>query len=190
VTGRIQLDVRLVGAGVLAAATALTVLLVTRPADTTDVLVASAAVPSGVPLSELELEARAVRDATGLVVAGDVDGAEYTLALPLDQGTPIAASLLVPIESADELDLVGLSLDSAAAVHGWITPGDRVDVYTSVDEEGVALVAESVPVVMVEADSGALASADVRVVLAIEPQESGALIASADGDIRLVRRSA
>ena len=53
--GRFQMDVRLVGAGMLAAVTALVVLMVTSPPERTSIVVAGSDLPAGVSLGELDL---------------------------------------------------------------------------------------------------------------------------------------
>lgn len=185
---RIQIDARLVGAGLLAAAAALVVLIVTSPPEATPVLVAGSDVPAGVPVGELDLTTRDVGDAAGLVVAGSVGDLErHVLAASLDAGSPIPRSLLVAPEAGHGADLLGLDLDAAAAVHGWLRAGDVVDVYAV--QDGAELLAESIPIVKADADGNSMGSGRVRLLLAVTDDIGPHLIAADEaGSIYLIRR--
>jgi hypothetical protein len=186
---RLNVDLRLLGAGLLAATVALVVLLVTSPPERTSILSAGSDLPAGVPFNELDIELREVEDVAGLVVAG-MDGGlhAHVLTAPLAAGSPIPRSLLAAPEEGRGSDLLGLDLDSAAAVHGWLHAGDLVDVY-AIGEE-VTRIAEDVSVVDVVTDSTSLGSGRVRVVLAVS-DELGAGLLTAIGrgaDPYLVRK--
>lgn len=186
--GRLQVDARLIGAGVTAAAAALLVLVLTSPPVQHPVLALRGPAPAGLTLGELDVETRLVDDRTGLV---DADEAEelgrYSLAASMAAGAPIPRSLLIAPESRRGPDLLGLELDSAAAVHGLLRPGDLVDVYSATDD--VALIAEGVEVVDVMTEAGALRSNRVRLVVSVDDSLEGPLIAATvSGSIHLVRK--
>ena len=186
---RLKVDLRLLGAGLLAATVALVVLLVTSPPERTPILSAGSDLPAGVPFNELDVELREVEDVAGLIVAemgGGLDA--HVLMAPLAAGSPIPRSLLAAPEQGRGSDLLGLDLDSAAAVHGWLHAGDLVDVYAVGDE--VTRIAEDVPVVDIVIDSTSLASGRVRVVLAVGDElGTGLLTAIGRGaDPHLIRK--
>lgn len=185
---RFQMDVRLVGAGLLAATSALVVLMVTSPPERTAILAAGSDLPAGIPLSELDLEVRRVEDSSGLINADAVDSlSDYALLSPLAAESPIPRSLLISPEDERGVDLLGLDLDSAAAVHGWLVGGDLVDVYAVAEETD--LIAEAVEVVDVEVDGTSLGSGRVRLIVAVSGEIGPRLIAASEaGSIHLVRR--
>lgn len=187
-SGRFQLDVRLVGAGILAAATALVVLLLTAPPSLQSVLVTRTAAPGGVPLRSLDVAVREVEDDSGLVLADDAgDLAGHVLVASLGAGAPIPRSLLAAPADRRTPDLLGLELDSSTAVHGLLEGGDTVDVYAAADE--VSLIASGVEVIDVMIDSGSLGSGSVELVVAVEGDLAPRLIAAAQaGTMHLVRR--
>lgn len=186
--GRFQMDVRLVGAGLLAAATALVVLMVTSPPERTAILVAGSDLPSGIPIGELDLATRDVEHDTGLVTAESAKALEdHVLSSPLAAGAPIPRSLLLAPEGGQGVDLLGLDLDSAGAVHGWLAAGDLVDVYAV--SEAADLIAEAVAVVDVEVDSTSLGSGRIRLLVAVVGDVGPRLLAASEaGTIHLIRR--
>lgn len=185
---RFQMDVRLVGAGVLAAVTALVVLMVTSPPERTSIVVAGSDLPAGVSLGELDLRTRRVENGAGLISADSVDRmSEHVLRSPLAVDSPIPRSLLIAPEDERGVDLVGLDLESAAAVHGRLTSGDLVDVYVVAEE--AELIAESVAVVDVEVENTSLGLGRVRLIVAVDGDVGPSLIAASQlGTIHLVRR--
>jgi len=188
VRGRFQLDARLVGAGLLAAVTALVVLMVTSPPDRTAILVGGSALPAGVPLHDLDLTTRDVEDDAGLIPAESAEALEaHVLNSSLAAGAPIPRSLLLAPTGERGVDLLGLDLESAAAVHGWLAAGDLVDVYVVAEE--TALIAESLAVVDVEVDSTSLGSGRVRLLVAVVGDVGQRLLAASEiGTIHLIRR--
>ena len=186
--GRFQMDVRLVGAGVLAAVTALVVLMVTSPPERTAIVVAGSDLPAGLSLGELDLGTRRVEDGVGLINADSVgELSEYTLRSPLAADSPIPRSLLIAPEDERGVDLVGLDLESAAAVHGRLSSGDLVDVYAVAEE--AELIAESVAVVAVEVEHTSLGLGRVRLIVAVGGDIGPRLIAASErSGIHLVRR--
>lgn len=186
--GRFQMDARLVGAGLLAAVTALVVLMVTTPPERTAIVVAGSDLPAGVSLGELDLATRRVEDGTGLIDADSIDVlSEHVLRSPLAADSPIPRSLLITPVDERGVDLVGLDLESAAAVHGRLTSGDLVDVYAVAEE--AELIAESVAVVDVEVEKTSLGLGRVRLIVAVGGDIGPRLIAANErGTIHLVRR--
>jgi hypothetical protein len=185
---RFHMDVRLLSAGVLAALAALVVLMATAPPERTPIVVAGADLPAGVPIGELDLEFRDVESAAGLVTleeVGELGG--HFLGSSLAVHSPIPRSLLVSPRSERGVDLLGLYLESAAAVHGRLRAGDVVDVYVVAEE--THLIAEAVSIVAAEIENTSLGSGRVRLLVAV-PDDVGprVLAATEDGEIHLIRK--
>lgn len=186
--GRLTVDSRMLGAALLAAVAALVVLAMTRPPDTTDVLVAVTPAAAGTRLGDAELTTRPVSDPAGLIPADELTSiADHVLAVDLDVGMPLVMSMLGSPEGAGVVDVVGLELRSDAAVHGVLVPGDSVDVYvTSSPDQPVA---RSVTVVGVFTDRGSLGVGDVGLLLAVDDELAPIVVGASDaGAIHLVRR--
>ena len=186
---RLKVDFRLLGAGLLAATVALVVLIVTSPPERISILSAGSDLPAGVPFGELDVAVREVEDVTGLIVADETGRlSTHVLMAPLAMGSPIPRSLLAAPEEGRGSDLLGLHLDSAAAVHGWLHAGDLVDVYAVGDD--VALIARNVAVVDVVTESTSLGSGSVRVVLGVSDDLGSELLAAIGrgADPHLIRK--
>jgi Flp pilus assembly protein CpaB len=182
----------LVGIG-LAAAAALLVLWLTRPAPTVPVLVAGSDLPAATPISELDLSVRHTADATGMVV-GDSPGdlSDWVLAAPLAAGEPLLPSLLRPPEVQTAPNLLALEIDEAHAVLGRLDPGDRVDIYASTSPLGAPtetrLIAHSVYVVDATVSDSSVGSSQVQLLLAVDDELAATLTAAMNGDdLDLVR---
>jgi Flp pilus assembly protein CpaB len=182
----------LVGIG-LAAAAALLVLWLTRPAPTVPVLVAGSDLPAATPISELDLSVRHTADATGMVV-GDSPGdlSDWVLAAPLAAGEPLLPSLLRPPEVQTAPNLLALEIDEAHAVLGRLDPGDRVDIYASTSPLGAPtetrLIAHSVYVVDATVSDSSVGSSQVQLLLAVDDGLAATLTAAMNGgDLDLVR---
>ena len=182
----------LVGIG-LAAAAALLVLWLTRPAPTVPVLVAGSDLPAATPISELDLSVRHTADATGMVV-GDSPGdlSDWVLAAPLAAGEPLLPSLLRPPEVQTAPNLLALEIDEAHAVLGRLDPGDRVDIYASTSPLGAptetTLIAHSVYVVDATVSDSSVGSSQVQLLLAVDDELAATLTAAMNGgDLDLVR---
>jgi Flp pilus assembly protein CpaB len=182
----------LVGIG-LAAAAALLVLWLTRPAPTVPVLVAGSDLPAATPISALDLSVRHTADATGMVV-GDSPGdlSDWVLAAPLAAGEPLLPSLLRPPEVQTAPNLLALEIDEAHAVLGRLDPGDRVDIYASTSPLGAPtetrLIAHSVYVVDATVSDSSVGSSQVQLLLAVDDELAATLTAAMNGDdLDLVR---
>ena len=182
----------LVGIG-LAAAAALLVLWLTRPAPTVPVLVAGSDLPAATPISELDLSVRHTADATGMVV-GDSPGdlSDWVLTAPLAAGEPLLPSLLRPPEVQTAPNLLALEIDEAHAVLGRLDPGDRVDIYASTSPLGAPtetrLIAHSVYVVDATVSDSSVSSSQVQLLLAVDDELAATLTAAMNGgDLDLVR---
>ena len=182
----------LVGIG-LAAAAALLVLWLTRPAPTVPVLVAGSDLPAATPISELDLSVRHTADATGMVV-GDSPGdlSAWVLAAPLAAGEPLLPSLLRPPEVQTAPNLLALEIDEAHAVLGRLNPGDRVDIYASTSAPGAPtetrLIAHSVYIVDAAVSDSSVGSSQVQLLLAVDDELAATLTAAMNaGDLDLVR---
>ena len=184
---RLTVDSRMLGAAFLAAIAAVVVLSITRPPETTDVAVVSGPVAAGTRVGEAPLALRPVSDATGLVTATDIEAlTDHVLLVSLEAGTPLVRAVLDGPD-ADAFDVIGLELESAAAVHGVLAPGDAVDVYLDTDPSQP--VATAVTVVGVFADSGSFGTGDVGLLLAVDGELAPIIVGASSGDsIRLVRR--
>jgi hypothetical protein len=185
---RVRVDVRLVAAAAAALVAGGIVLALTRPPATVDIVTAAAALPPGVPLSELPLETTQVRDRSGALLAGELDLLSgWVLAAALGEGDPVLESLVVP-PPAGRHDTIGLSLRSDRAVHGDLVPGDTVAVYATRDELAPLRLAPAVLVLAAGAAGGGLTSSDVAVLLAVDDRLASQIIrAAAASSIHLVR---
>ena len=169
------IDRRLLVGALLATLSAALVLVLTRPPETTPVLVAGGSLPAGTPLGELPVTVREVEDAAGLVVGttlGELDA--WVLTVPLSEGEPLIPSILRPPQVIVAPNVIALSLEPQHAVLGNLGPGDLVDVYvtTSGGPEGGATerVASDVYVISAEIASETVARGDVDVLLAIDDE--------------------
>jgi Flp pilus assembly protein CpaB len=194
VTARPAIDRRTILGAVLAVAAGLMVLLITRPASTSGVLVAGADLAAGVPLGTQTVTVRSTPTPEGLVAVEDPGAfADWVLTAPLDAGEPIPASLLIPEPRRTRPDVVAVALDEEHAVLGVLRPGDLVDVYlTAPDPEGepsTDLVADRVFVVdVLEGPSGLGAGDSARLLLAADRHLAAVLVhALRTGDVDLVR---
>ena len=183
----------LLGIG-LAAAVAVLVLLITRPAPTAAVLVAGSDLPAGTPLGSLEVGVRQVSDTEGLVT-GDSLGelSDWSLKLPVNAGEPLLPSMLQPPQVAAASDLLAIELDAARAVLGRLFAGDQVDVYyTATPAPGAApttvRIAESVFVVEATLTESSVGAGRVDLLLAVDDDLAATLTAAThSGDLDLVR---
>jgi hypothetical protein len=182
------MDVRLLSAGVLAAVAALVVLMATTPPERIAIVVAGSDLPAGVPIGELDLESRDVESAVGLIAFEEVgELGEHFLGSSLDVHSPVPRSLLIAPRSERGVDLMGLYLESAAAVHGRLRAGDVVDAY--VVSEGTHLIAEAIPIVGAEIENTSLGSGRVRLLVAVADEVGPRLLAATEaGEIHLIRK--
>jgi len=121
-------------AGILAAASAVLVLVLTQPPERTAVLVAGSDIPAGVALAGADVDIRMVERADGLVVGDSVgDLGAWSLSVPLGEGEPLLASLLRAPEMVASPNLLALALDPEHAVLGVLSAGDFVDVYLTTE---------------------------------------------------------
>ncbi len=175
----------LIGIG-LAAVAALLVLWLTQPDPSVPVLVAGSDLPSGTPLSELDISVRHTADSTGLV-EGDSPGdlSAWVLAAPLTAGEPLLPSLLRPPDVQAAPDLLAVELDQAHAVLGRIDPGDRVDVYATTSRTGeestTRLIASSVFVVDASVSDSVGSGNQVQLLLAVDDELAALLTAAMNG---------
>lgn len=183
---RLHVDLRLLLGAAAALVAAVTVLVLTRPPDTVEVVVAAEPLPPGVPLSALALEVRPVHQQSGALLAGRLDEVSaWVLVAPLSAGDPLLESLLAP-PPARRHDVIGLSLPAERALHGELVAGDRVDVY-GVEEEATVRLAASIPVLAAFISGGGLGGSDVAVLLAVDEAVAAALVEAAfTSDLYLV----
>jgi Flp pilus assembly protein CpaB len=169
--------------------------MVTRPIETTEVLVAATDVAGGTPLEADMLSSRSVVDPQGLVAAVDPgEFAGWQLRAPLAAGEPVPQSLLLPDARRSHPDVLALALDEDHAVLGVLVPGDRVDVYVTPDgpEPGeTSLVAPGMYVIDIRDQSESFgADRAARLLLAVDDDTASRIIAAIhSGDIDLVRVS-
>lgn len=179
---------------VLAALAGVLVLMLTRPASSTPILVASSTIQPGQPLSEADVTVRYVENTDGLVVGASLGELEdWTVRVPVQPGEPLVPSLLQAPELLAAPNVVALTLAPAHAVQGRLVAGDRVDVYRttsgSFEVDGTTeLIAESVYVVEATHIDDGIGQADVELLLAVD-DALAAVIVAADrlGEINLVR---
>jgi len=182
----------LLGIG-LSAAAAVLVLLITQPPGSVPVLVASANLPAGTPLSELEIEVRQVESAAGMV-SGDELGelGDWVLATPLAAGEPLIPSLLRPAESLAAPDTIAIQLEASHAVLGQLSAGDRVDVFATASRPGApaktALIATSIYVLEAHNADSTAGPDRVELLLAVDRATARALATAMHaGEIDLVK---
>ena len=180
----------------LAAAAALLVLVVTRPAPTVPVLVAGVDLPAGTPLSQLDVAVKNVPDAAGLVSGNELgELSEWSLRLPISKGEPLTSSILQPPNRVAAPDLMAFDVDAAHAVLGRLSPGDLVDVYvTTGGGPGTApttdLVASRVFIVDANVADGSGTKNRVELLLAVDSELAATLTAALhQGAIDLVQVS-
>ena len=182
----------LLGVG-LAAVAAVLVLLITQPPETVPVLVAGTDLPAGSPLSELEVEVRQVESAAGLVAGGELgELGEWVLATPIAAGEPLLPSLLRPVEALNAPDTIAIELDSAHAVLGQLSAGDRVDVFATTARPGVptetTLIASAIYVLEASTSDATAGPDKVELLLAVDRATARALTTAMHaGEIDLVK---
>lgn len=182
----------LLGVG-LAAVAAVLVLLITQPPATVPVLVAGTDLPAGSPLSELEVEVRQVESAAGLVAGGELgELGEWVLATPIAAGEPLLPSLLRPVEALNAPDTIAIELDSAHAVLGQLSAGDRVDVFATTARPGVptetTLIASAIYVLEASTSDATAGPDKVELLLAVDRATARALTTAMHaGEIDLVK---
>jgi hypothetical protein len=187
-------DRRMILGAILAAIAALGVLVLTRPPDRIPVLAAGSDLSAGRPLSELDIEVRYVESSAGLVVGDSVgELGEWSLRVPLEDGEPLLASLLLPPELVATPNVIALSLPPQNAVLGKLVAGDKVDVYlTHADgfevSQETELLASSVYIVEAVTSESSGSGGRVNVLLAVDDDLAAHLAAAShSGDIDLVR---
>ena len=187
-------DRRMILGAILAAIAALGVLVLTRPPDRIPVLAAGSDLSAGRPLSELDIEVRYVESSAGLVVGDSVgELGEWSLRVPLEDGEPLLASLLLPPELVATPNVIALSLPPQNAVLGKLVAGDKVDVYlTHADgfevSQETELLASSVYIVEAVTSESSGSGGRVNVLLAVDDNLAAQLAAAShSGDIDLVR---
>jgi len=187
-------DRRMILGAILAAIAALGVLVLTRPPDRIPVLAAGSDLSAGRPLSELDIEVRYVESSSGLVVGDSVgELGEWSLRVPLEDGEPLLASLLLPPELVATPNVIALSLPPQNAVLGKLVAGDKVDVYlTHADgfevSQETELLASSVYIVEAVTSESSGSGGRVNVLLAVDDDLAAQLAAAShSGDIDLVR---
>ncbi len=182
----------LLGVG-LAAVAALLVLTVTRPPASVPILVAGSDLPSGAPLSDLDIAVRHVDNATGFVAGDEVgDLADWVLASPIAAGEPLLPSQLRPTETVTAPDVIAIELDTAHAVLGLLSPGDHVDIYATSTGPGHApetsLIARSVFVVDARVAESTVNQDRVELLLAVDRSIARALTTAIHaGELDLVK---
>jgi len=181
---------------VLAAITAVLVLLLTRPPDRIPTLVASTDIAPGHALTADDVTIRYVESAEGLVEGASLgDLASWSLRAPIAEGEPLVPSLLQPPELLANPNVIALSLDESHAVLGRLVPGDRVDVYLTAgnglaDDPTTQLIATNVYVVEARTGGDGLDADSVNLLLAVD-EDLAQVIAGAgrSGAVDLVRVS-
>lgn len=187
------IDRRLVVGGILALVSAALVLMLTRQPASFPVLVADEALPAGTALNSLAVGVRYVENPDGLVEGtslGELE--EWVLAVPLEPGEPLLASVLLPPVAIDVPNVIALSLDRAHAVLGQLSAGDLVDVYVTATGVGVpvgtTLVASDVYVVSADIPETANTQGRVEVLLAVDDTLAHRLAAAGrSGGVDLVK---
>ena len=190
-----HVDRRFIVGGLLAAVAAAMVLVLTRPPQETPVLVAGGELPAGTQLGALDIDVRYVQNADGLIEGtslGDLD--KWVLRVPLGEGEPLLASLVLPPAVIDAPNVIALSMEPEHAVLGQISAGDRVDVYVTTSSPGqskvTSLVAADVFVVAASVSDDPGTQGDVNVLLAVDDALALELAAAGRSDgVDLVRVS-
>ncbi|MDX1690068.1 MAG: RcpC/CpaB family pilus assembly protein [Acidimicrobiia bacterium] len=179
---------RLLGIGLAIAAMVL-VVAATRPAATTDVLVASRDIAAGWPIEPDAFETRAVIDPSGLVEAGTPTEGRW-LRAPLAAGEPLVGSLVVDATPSIPPGAMGVEVAVASGVLGDLVPGDRVDVYVTRagTDPPTRLIATSVPVIRVGDRDGLGGERSLQVLLGVDAATAASIAgAGHTGDLDLVR---
>ncbi len=182
----------LLGIG-LAAVAAVLVLVVTQPPASVPVLVAGTDLPAGTPLSELEVEVRQVESSAGLVTGDELgELGDWVLASPIAAGEPLLPSLLRPVEALAAPDTIAIQLDSAHAVLGQLSAGDRVDVFATTSRPGIpaetVLIATSIYVLEASVTDATAGPDRVELLLAVDRSTARALTTAMHaGEIDLVK---
>ncbi len=186
---RLQVDLRLVVAAVLALVAGVGVHTVTRPQPSIPVLVAAADLPPGVPLADLATEVRPMAPYPGLVSAAAAsDLANHTLAVPLVAGDLLMASVLIA-PPGSQPDVAALTLDRAHAVQGDLQAGDLVDIYVT-DQAGSSLLAADVLIISATAAAGTFDDGTVALLIAVDRSLAQRLLAATHAaELDLVRRA-
>lgn len=189
-----QIDrTRLLGIA-LAALAGVLVLILTQPAPSIPILVASSPIQPGQSLADADVAVRYVDNTDGLVAGaslGELEG--WTVRVPIGAGEPLLPSLLQAPELIAFPNAVALTLDPAHAVQGRLVAGDHVDIYrttaASFERDGTTeLIAESVYVVEATHLDDGIGQANVELLLAVD-DALAPVIVEADrlGEIDLVR---
>jgi Flp pilus assembly protein CpaB len=182
----------LLGIG-LAAVAAVLVLVVTQPPASVPVLVAGTDLPAGTPLSELEVEVRQVESSAGLVTGDELgELGDWVLASSIAAGEPLLPSLLRPVEALAAPDTIAIQLDSAHAVLGQLSAGDRVDVFATTSRPGIpaetVLIATSIYVLEAGVTDASAGPDRVELLLAVDRSTARALTTAMHaGEIDLVK---
>jgi Flp pilus assembly protein CpaB len=182
----------LLGIG-LAAVAAVLVLVVTQPPASVPVLVAGTDLPAGTPLSELEVEVRQVESSAGLVTGDELgELGDWVLASSIAAGEPLLPSLLRPVEALAAPDTIAIQLDSAHAVLGQLSAGDRVDVFATTSRPGIpaetVLIATSIYVLEAGVTDATAGPDRVELLLAVDRSTARALTTAMHaGEIDLVK---
>jgi Flp pilus assembly protein CpaB len=182
----------LLGIG-LAAVAAVLVLVVTQPPASVPVLVAGTDLPAGTPLSELEVEVRQVESSAGLVTGDELgELGDWVLASPIAAGEPLLPSMLRPVEALAAPDTIAIQLDSAHAVLGQLSAGDRVDVFATTSRPGIpaetVLIATSIYVLEAGVTDATAGPDRVELLLAVDRSTARALTTAMHaGEIDLVK---
>lgn len=189
-----RIERKYLAAGILAAASAVLVLVLTQPPQKTAILVAGSDIPAGVALAVADVDVRMVESADGLVVGDSVgELGDWSLAAPLGEGEPLLASLLRAPEVVASPNLLALALDPEHAVLGFLGAGDVVDVYLTTDSvhDGATetrRVASSVYIVEASVSEDPVDRGRVHILVAVDDDLAPILTsASRNGTIDLVK---
>ena len=186
---RFQIDMRLIGAAVLALATGLGVHALTRPPAMVPVLVAAEDLAPGIPLSQLATEIRQLPAYPGLLTAATAESVgDHVLATRLTAGDPLLVSLLIPPRGTRS-DIAAITLALEHAVQGDLVAGDLVDIYVST-AEATTLLAEDVLIVSAVSTGDGFGSGEVSLLLAVDPRLASLLVEATNvGELDLVRKA-
>lgn len=187
---RIQIDLRLAIAAMLAVAAGMLVHAVTRPGPQIEVLVAAASLPPDTRIGDLAITTRRMTPSPGLVSADEAASlADHSLAAALSPGEPILASLLIS-PSTSSPAVAALTLDPAHAVQGDLVAGDRIDIYVSRAGDATELLASDVLVLSSTTEVGGIGSGEVSLLIAVDGDLGRAVIEAVHtAEIDLIRRS-
>lgn len=188
-----NVDRRLLLGALLAVVSAALVLVLTQQPETYPVLVAGDTLSAGSPLDSLSVGVRYVENPDGLVEGTSLGELEdWVLAVPLQEGEPLLASVLLPPVVTSAPNVIALSLERAHAVLGRLSAGDLVDVYVTAggvtSSGGTSLVASDVYVVDASTSETTGGTGRVEVLLAVDDDLARELAAAGrSGGVDLVR---